>query len=121
MLKIFTFLSIFMIVACSKTVDIQLDPEIIAIPSESREKRITLSSKDNEYVLLNDWLRENNSSWNNTSGRYPGGVYIISGDNGIQVTRTHVVIYSTKNPEPEAIYIQKVYNGELNSIREIGQ
>lgn len=108
-------------VACSKTVEIELEANITMIPSQNQDLRINLTSKDNEYVLLREWLLKNDSGWNSTSGQYPGGVYIVSGKNGIQITQTHVVIYSSKLAKPTATYIQKVFNGELNALREIRQ
>lgn len=108
-------------VACSKTVEIQLETSVTLIPSKNQELRLNLTSKDNEYRLLRDWLQKNNADWNSTSGQYPGGIYIVSGDNGIQITKTHVVLYSSKQAKPTAIYIQKHVGGELNALREIAQ
>ena len=119
--RILIFLSVLAITACTKTVDFQLEPSVILIPSENQEQRITLTAEDKEYTLLSKWLEVNKSNWNSTSGQFPGGVYIVSGDHGIQINRTHVVIYSTKQPKPKAIYIQKVRNGDLNAVREIAR
>ncbi|MCU7796722.1 MAG: hypothetical protein KZQ75_06295 [Candidatus Thiodiazotropha sp. (ex Myrtea spinifera)] len=89
--------------------------------SNDSEQRIRLTPKDEEHALLNKWLREHRSGWHTTSGRYPGGVYIKSGSYGIQITETHVVLYSTTHPEPKAIYIQPAGKGELSDIRNIGK
>lgn len=121
MFRIVVFLSVLAIIACSKTVEIQLEPNVTLIPSKNQELRIGLTSKDNEYGLLRDWLKNNDAGWNSTSGQYPGGVYIVSGDNGIQITKTHVVLYSSKQAKPTATYIQKHVGGELNALREIAQ
>lgn len=121
MLRVIFALVILTITACSKTIDIQLEPNITVIPSSNREQRIALDPSAQEYRLLRDWLKDNHSGWNSTSGQYPGGVYIVSGENGIQITKTHVVIYSTRQAKPTATYIQKVLNGELNALRILGQ
>jgi hypothetical protein len=109
------------LVSCSKALDIQLEPEVSVFFSNDTEKRIRLTQKDEEYVILNEWLQENRADWYITSGRYPGGVYVKSGNYGIQITKTHVVIYSTTSHEPKAIYIQGIEKGELSRIRNIGK
>ena len=113
---IFIILSALAFVSCSEALDIQLEPEVSMVLSGDRERRIRLTSKDKEYVVLNEWLREHRSGWYPTSGPYPGGVYIKSGDRGIQVTETHVILYSTTSPEPRSIYIQKVAKDELREL-----
>ncbi|MEJ1411075.1 MAG: hypothetical protein RPU60_12890 [Candidatus Sedimenticola sp. (ex Thyasira tokunagai)] len=121
MSKIFILLSVLVLVSCSQSLDIQLEPEVDVFFSNDSEQRIRLTPKDKEYVVLNEWLREHSSDWYMTSGRYPGGVYLKSGSHGIQITETHVVLYSTVNPEPKAIYIQGIGRGELSEIRNIGK
>jgi len=106
-------------VSCSKSLDIQLEPEVSLFFNNDAEKQIRLTEKDEAYVVLNEWLHENRSNWYVTSGRYPGGVYIKSGKYGIQVTEIQVVIYSTANNETKAIYIQNIGKGELNKIRNL--
>lgn len=114
-------MSVLVLVSCSESLDIQLEPEVNVFLSNDSEQRIRLTPKDKEYAVLNEWLREHRSGWYSTSGRYPGGVYIKSGSYGIQITKSHVVLYSTSNPEPKAIYIQKVSKSELSEIRNIGK
>ena len=121
MSRIFIILSVLVLVSCSKSLDIQLDPEVSVFLSNDSEQRIRLTPKDEEYAVLNEWLHEHRSAWYVTSGRYPGGVYVKSGSYGIQITKTHVVLYSTINPEPKAMYIQKIGKGELSGIRNIGK
>lgn len=106
-------------VSCSKSLDIQLEPEVSLFFNNDAEQQIRLTEKDEAYVVLNEWLHENSSDWYVTSGRYPGGVYIKSGKYGIQVTEIQVVIYSTANNETKAIYIQNIGKGELNKIRNL--
>jgi len=89
--------------------------------SSDSERKLRLTSKDETYVDLNMWLREHRSSWHSTSGRYPGGVYLKSGSYGIQITDSHVVLYSTTSSQPKAIYIQKMDKGELSGIRSLGK
>ena len=121
MRKIFIILSVLVLVSCSESLDIQLEPEVNVFLSNGSEQKIRLTPKDKEYTNLNQWLREHRSSWHPTSGRYPGGVYIKSGIYGIQITETHVVLYSTTHPEPRSIYIQEIGKGKLSGIRNIGK
>lgn len=119
--KILILISALFLVSCSQSIDIQLEPEVNVFLSNDSEQRIRLTQKDIEYVILREWLHENRSDWYVTSGRYPGGIYIKSGNYGIQVTNTHVVIYLIKKSEPQAIYIQDIEKGELSRIRNIGK
>ncbi len=119
--KIFIILSVLVLVSCSESLDIQLAPEVYVFTSSVSEKKILLSPKDEKYASLNEWLRKHRSDWHSTSGRYPGGVYIESGNYGIQVTKTHVVLYSTNIPEPRAIFIQKIAKRELIEIKNMGK
>ena len=119
--RIIILLLVVVLVSCSKSLDIQLEPEVNIFLSKDTEKRIRLTQKDEEYVVLNEWLHENRSDWYATSGRYPGGLYVKSGNYGIQITETHVVIYSTVSHEPKARYIQDIEKGELSRIRNIGK
>jgi hypothetical protein len=122
MKKALFLLSIMLLLtSCSDSVTIQLDPEVNVFLSNDRKQNITLTPLDKEYASLNEWLRTHSSGWHSTSGRYPGGVYLKSGNYGIQVTDAHVVIYSTTSQEPKAIYIQKVGKGELSDILNIGK
>jgi len=119
--RILIILSVLVLVSCSESLDIQLEPEVNVFLSNDSEKIIRLTPKDKEYRSLNEWLREHRSGWYPTSGRYPGGVYIKSGIYGIQITETHAVLYSTTHPEPRSIYIQKISKGKLSGIRNIGK
>ena len=121
MSRIFIILSVLVLVSCSQSLDIQLEPEVNIFLSNDSEQIIRLTPKDKEYRNLNEWLREHRSDWYPTSGGYPGGVYIKSGIYGIQITETHVVLYSTTSPEPRSIYIQKIDRDELSGIRNIGK
>lgn len=114
-------MSVLTLISCSESLDIQLEPEVIMFFSNDSEKKIRLTPEDKEYVVLNEWLREHKSAWYATSGRYPGGVYIKSGNYGIQITELHVVLYSTTSSEPKAMYIQNAGKGELSAIRNIGR
>ena len=119
--KIIILLLVVVLVSCSQSLDIQLEPEVSLFLNNDAEQRIRLTQKDAAYVVLNEWLHENRTDWYATSGRYPGGVYVKSGDNGIQVTETRVVIYSTSGHEPKALYIQSIKKGELSRIRNFGK
>lgn len=119
--RIFIILSVLVLVSCSESLDIQLEPEVYVFTSSVSEQKIQLTPKDEEYAALNEWLSKHRSDWHSTSGRYPGGVYIKSGSYGIQVTETHVILYSTNIPEPKAIFIQKIAKRELSEIRNMGK
>ena len=114
--RIVILLLVVVLVSCSQSLDVQLEPEVILFINNDAEQPIRLTQKDEAYVALNEWLHENRSDWYATSGRYPGGVYVKSGNDGIQVTKKHVVIYSTSGHEPKAIYIQNIKKGELSKI-----
>ena len=103
--------------SCSESLDIQLESEVNVYISDESERIIRLTPQDKEYINLNEWLRENRSGWYPTSGPYPGGVYIKSGIYGIQITETHVILYSTTYSELRSIYIQKIGRGKLGGIK----
>ena len=113
--------STLLLVSCSKTVDIQLEPEVNVYISNKIDKVIKLSNNAPEYIVITDWLEKHKANWYETSGRYSGGVYIKSGSHGIQITETHVVIYSTSAPEPVAKYIQNIAKGELKEILNLAK
>lgn len=119
--KLLIVLSLTLLVACSQSLDIQLDPKVTVFLSNDSKQSIFITPADKEYRSLNEWLRINNSDWSPTSGRYPGGVYLHSGNYGIQVTEKQVIIYSTTSKEPKAIYIQNIDKGELSEILNISQ
>jgi hypothetical protein len=119
--RIVVLLLVVVLAGCSKSLDIQLEPEVSLFLNNDAQQRIRLTQKDEAYMILDEWLRENKSDWYVTSGRYPGGVYIKSGKHGIQVTQAHVVIYSTTSNEPRAMYIQGIKKGELSRIRDYGK
>jgi len=119
--RIFILLPALVLLSCSESLDIKLESEVNVFLSHDREQTIRLTPKDKEYTVLNEWLREHRSGWYPTSGRYPGGVYIKTGDYGIQITETNVILYSTTYPEPRSMYIQKVAKGKLSEIRNIGK
>lgn len=121
MSKIFIILSVLVLVSCSESLDIQLESEVNVYLSNDRERKIRLTPQDKEYVNLNQWLGEHRSGWHPTSGNYPGGVYIKSGIHGIQITQTHVVLYSTTSSEPRAMYIQKMGRGKLSGVQNLGK
>ncbi|MCW9023214.1 MAG: hypothetical protein OQK73_00900 [Gammaproteobacteria bacterium] len=121
MSRIFIILSALVLVSCSQSLDIQLEPEVTVYLSHHSAQGIPLTAKDKAYTVLNEWLREHSSDWYSTSGRYPGGVYISSGNYGIQITKTNVVIYSTTTSEPKARYIQQISKGELTEIKNFGK
>ncbi len=114
-------MSVLILMGCSESLDVQLEPEVTVYFSDDSEQRLSLTSADNEYAVLNEWLQEHNSDWYPTSGRYPGGVYIKSGRYGIQITKIHIVLYSTTSSEPKAIYVQQIARNELSEIKNLGK
>jgi len=114
-------LSALLFVGCSKALDIKLDPEVNVFLSSDSEQKILLTGKNKEYVELNNWLSEHGSGWMPTSGVYDGGVYLTSGNYGIQVTEKQVIIYSSIHNDPQAIYLQKLAKDELTGIKNIGK
>lgn len=119
--RVIILLLVMFIVSCSQSLDIQLEPEVNLFINNDTEQRIRLTPKDEAYVVLNEWLHENRSDWHVTSGRYSGGVYVKSGNYGIQVTERQVVIYSITSSGPKAIYIQGIKKGELDKISSFGK
>lgn len=119
--KILLLLSVLVLASCSNSLDVPLDPELNLYFGNDSNQNVMLTSKDKEYVALNDWLSEHKSDWYSTSGHYPGGMYMKSGVYGIQITKTHVVLYSTTSTQPKAIYIQKIGRDELMELRDIGK
>jgi hypothetical protein len=121
MIRILIILSVLLLVSCSKSVDIELLPEVDVFLSNDADRKIRLTEKDTEYAILNEWLKSNSSDWYVTSGHYPGGIYIKTGEYGIQVTKTHVILYSATGSQPKAIYIQGIEKGELAQILNMGK
>lgn len=121
MTRIFMILLVLVLAGCTESLDIPLDPEVIVLFSDDSEKKIAISQKDAAYIELNQWLSEHRSGWYTTSGRYAGGVFVRSSHYGIQVTETHVVLYSTAYKDSRAMYIQDIEKGELSVIRNLAQ
>lgn len=109
------------LMACSKTVDIKLEPEVTAFLSSASESKVKLTQADEAYKELSNWLVKNNDGWLATSGRYPDGVYIVSGNYGIQVIEFKVVIYSNIKTDPQAIYAQEINRTELKAIKSLNK
>ena len=116
---VFIVLSIWFLASCTESQEIHLEPQVTLYFSDENRKPLSLTAVDMEYTVLNNWLAKNNADWYSTSGRYPGGVYLKSGTNGIQVTETHVILYSTSLPEPKALFIQKIEPHELQGFRKL--
>lgn len=119
--KIIILILVMCLLGCSKVVDVQLEPEVQMFLSSDLKQKITITSQDKAYVDLKEWLDENKANWQATSGRYPGGVYVKSGNYGIQVTELKVILYSTVNKEPKAIYIQEITKDKLRTVFNFGK
>jgi len=109
------------LLGCSKVVEVQLEPEVQMFLRSDLQQKITLTQNDPAYVDLKEWLDENKANWQATSGRYPDGVYVKSGNYGIQVTELKVILYSTLGNKPKAIYIQEISKNELRSVFNFGK
>lgn len=110
----------FMLTGCSKVVEVQLQENVKAFQSKNKEIAIPLTSNDAAHIALNKWLKENKDGWFSTSGRYPGGVYILSGEQGIQITQQKVILYATDGEKPTAIYAQEIARSDLQEVKSIG-
>ena len=112
---------IFMLMGCSKPIDVRLDTEVTVFLSDSSGQKVELTAKDAEYVMLKEWLEQHKANWLPTSGRYPGGVYLTSGGYGIQVIDSKVVLYSGITDKPTAIYAQEIERSELRIVKDLGK
>ena len=112
-------LSIIALAGCSKPVSIQLEPKLTLFVSTDKETPIQLTANDEAYVRLQTWLQENSNNWYSTSGKYPGGVYIVSGSDGIQVTQRRVILYTITEGKPVAKYVQEIDQTELQILKNI--
>ncbi|NQY88561.1 MAG: hypothetical protein HRT51_12610 [Colwellia sp.] len=110
-----------LLTGCSKLIDVQLDTEVTVFLSNNGEKQIPLTAKDAEYVMLKEWLEQHKAGWLSTSGRYSGGVYLTSGNYGIQVTDSKVVLYSSIRDNPRAIYAQEIERSDLRALKNLGK
>ena len=121
MKKYMLVLSILLLVltGCSKLVDVQLDAEVTVFLSNGSEQKILLTAKDAEYIMLKEWLALHKGDWLSTSGRYSGGVYLTSGNYGIQVTDSKVVLYTNITDKPTAIYAQEIERSGLNALKKL--
>ena len=119
--KVFILMSVMILVSCSESLDIQLDPEVTAFLSTDGEQKIVLTAKDKEYTILNQWLSDHRSDWYSTAGNFPGGVYIKTGNYGIQITENHVILYSTSYSKTRAINIQKIAKSDLSEFKNMGK
>lgn len=120
MRRVLVLLLLGLLAGCSQSVDIALQDEVVVYLSSDAAKQVRLTRQDEAYRELSDWLRDNQSNWYATSGRYPGGVYVKSGDHGIQVTERNVILYSTVGAEPRAMYIQDVSQSKLRGLKGLG-
>lgn len=113
--------SLVLMTGCTETVDLQLGPKVNAYVMTDSKQAISVAQTDAAYIELNEWLRANRTGWHPTAGRYPGGVYLKSGDDGIQVAGMEIIIYSTDGSEPNAEYIHHIGRQELSAVRALGQ
>jgi len=110
-----------MLMGCSKLVEVQLDPEVTVFLSDSGGQKIQLTAKDAEYIILEEWLKENKAGWLSTSGIYSGGVYLTSDNYGIQVIDSKVVLYTSITDKPRAIYAQEIERSDLKELKNLNK
>lgn len=110
-----------LLMGCSKLVDVQLDAQVTVFLSDDDAKKILLTAKDAEYIMLKEWLEQHKAGWLSTSGRYSGGVYLTSGNYGIQVTDSKVVLYTSITDKPRAIYAQEIERSDLKALKNLGK
>jgi hypothetical protein len=108
-----------MLMGCSKLVDVQLDPEVTVFLSNSGGQQIELTEEDAEYIILQEWLEQNKADWLSTSGKYSDGVYLTSGNFGIQITDSKVVLYTSITDKPRAIYAQEIERSDLKELKSL--
>ncbi|UUO23880.1 hypothetical protein FGD67_12070 [Colwellia sp. M166] len=110
-----------LLTGCSKSVEVQLEPELTVFVSAGSDKTIQLTKQDAEYIMLSEWLVQNKADWLPTSGRYAGGIYLTSGNYGIQVIDTKVVLYSSITDNPTAIYAQEIERSDLRALKDLAK
>lgn len=110
-----------LLMGCTQSVEVKLEPEVQVFLSENTEKTIRLSETDAEHALLKKWLAEHKDGWLTTSGKYSGGVYLTSGEFGIQITTSKVVLYTDITTTPTAIYAQEIERSELRALKDLGK
>ena len=119
--KVLIIFLAFAVVSCTKAIDVPLASEVVVHFSKNDSRQIQLSTSDKAYIELRTWLSEHQSDWYTTSGKYPGGIYLKTGDYGIQVKETQVVLYSTQYEKPRAMYIQNIEADELLEMKKLGE
>lgn len=121
MIRSVILLSVLFLASCTKSVDVQLDTKTDVLFSEDNDKTLQLTMQDPAYAELASWLEENRDSWYSTSGKYPGGIYFKSGDFGIQITKTKVVLYSSGPRGSKAEYVQNIGMGDLKALKKLAE
>jgi len=111
----------FLLIGCGKSVEVPLDPEVVVFLSAGSTETIRLTESDVEYAILKAWLEQHQTSWLSTSGRYAGGIYLTSGQYGIQVTDSKVVLYANITNNPTAIYAQEIARSDLKALKLLGK
>ena len=106
---------------CTQLVEVKLEPEVTVYLSENTDKKIRLTESDAEHTLLKTWLAEHKDGWLTTSGKYSGGVYLTSGEYGIQITDSKVVLYTDITEIPTAIYAQEIERSELRALKDLAK
>lgn len=110
----------FLLAGCSELVEVKLSPTIKVHVSQDSDVVLELTNDDKAYQALAQWLVENKDDWMVTNGKYPGGVYVQSGDTGIQVTKQFVILYSMKDGKLQADFIQQKTKVELAVLTALG-
>lgn len=110
---------LFVLMGCSKFVEMSLAPEVTVFISGANEKSFKLSDQDEAHKALSYWLATHQDGWYSTSGKFPGGVYLVSGTEGIQVTENKVVIYTNVNSDPQATHVYEIDKNDLKIVKQL--
>lgn len=119
MIRVLFLCSVLFMVGCTSAVEVQLEPELTVFLTNDQNNTVSLSNTDEAYQELQSWLRENRDDWYITTGSFAGGVYVQTGEQGIQVTRSQVVFYSKVGDSISATHVQAISGGELRSVKTL--
>ena len=121
MRRVFLLLGVLFLAGCTNSVDVQLKPELVVFLSNDQQNTVPLSTQDSAYQELQGWLTENQDDWYVTNAAFAGGLYIQNDEQGIQVTRSHVVLYQKVGDAIEATHVQAISGAELSSVKALAQ
>ena len=119
--RILLVVLVFLLQACSQSVNVVLEPEVSVYNSRDSQRELILTASEVPYIELQNWLDSHKEGWHSTSGRYADGIYVASGEWGVQIIDAHVVLYTSTKAKPNAIYIQKLEKGKLSALQNFSR